>query len=134
MYVIIHVSMNYICTHTHACPHQKNVSPNCPFSVHHFDPVSFEIIITSHSRPCHPMLFAVPPVLQTKASSLSAGTELGAAATAISSLYWQAELLNTTDLLRNTDTIFFPNRPAPFHVSHLCLPSLCPLLGLQFLS
>lgn len=44
----------------------------------------------SHSRPCHPMLFTVPPVLQTKASSLSAGTELSAAATAISLLYWRA--------------------------------------------
>lgn len=44
------------------------------------------------------------------------------------------KLLNSTDLLGNTDTIFFPNRPSPFHCSHLPVPSLCPLLGLQFLS
>lgn len=83
----------------------------------------------SHSRRCHPMLFTVLPVLQTKASSLSAGTELGAAATTVSSLYQQAKLLNNTDLLGNTDAIFFLNRPSPFHSSHPSLPSLCPLLG-----
>ena len=44
------------------------------------------------------------------------------------------ELLNNSDLLGNTDAIFFPNRPSPFHFSHPSLPSLCPLLGLQFLS
>lgn len=86
----------------------------------------------SHSTPCHPMLFTVPPVLQTKASSLSAGTELGAAATVVSSLYWQAELLNSTDLLGNTDAIFFHNRL--LSLPGLPLPSPCPLLGLQFLS
>lgn len=116
------------CAPTHTHKHKKK-SPNCPLCVPHFDPVSIKIIIMSHSRPCHPMLLTVPPVLQTKASSLSAGTELGAAATAVSSLHWQAELLNNTDLLRNTDAIFFPNRPSPFHFSHLPLPSLCPLLG-----
>lgn len=84
-----------------------------------------------HSRPCHPMLFTVLPVLQTKASSLSAGTELGAAATAVSSLQRRAKLLNNTDLLGNTDVIFFHDAPSLCRPS---LPALCPLLGLQFLS
>lgn len=122
--------MHYMCTKTHT--HEQNVSFNCPRSVPHFDPVSIKKkrkTIMSHSRRCHPMLFTVLPVLQTKASSLSAGTELGAAATTVSSLYQQAKLLNNTDLLGNTDAIFFLNRPSPFHSSHPSLPSLCPLLG-----
>ena len=66
--------------------HKQNASLNCPLSVPQFDPVKKRRkTIMSHSRPCHPTLFTV---LRTKARSLSAGTELGAAATAVSSLYW----------------------------------------------
>ena len=73
------------------------------------------------------MLFTVPPVRQTKGRSLSAGTELGAAATAVSSLYWQSpELLNNTDLLGEyRHCVFFPATdplPSISPLSALCVP------------
>lgn len=68
--------------------HKQNLVPNWFLSVPHFDPISIKKTVTSHSRPCNPMSFTVS---QTKASSLSAGTELGAAATVVSSLYWQSQ-------------------------------------------
>lgn len=77
----------------------------------------------SHSRPCHPMLFTVPPVLQTKASSLSAGTKLGAAATAVSSLYWQGPSFSTTLIYWGIQTLFSPQQT----VSLPFLPSLSAL-------
>lgn len=84
--------------------------------------------ITSHSRRCHTMSFPVP---HTKAASLSAGTVLGAAATAVSSLHQQAKLPSNTDLLVGYRRCFSPEQT-------LLVPSLlCPLcapLGFQFLS
>lgn len=56
---------------------------------------------------------------------LSAGTGLGAAATAVSSLEQQAKLLSNVDLPRNTDAVFLLNRPSPvlFHAA-LSVPSV----------
>lgn len=86
----------------------------------------------SHSRPCHPVLLTVP---QTKASSLSAGTELGAAATVVSSLYWHGPTFSTALIYWGIQTLFSP--PTLFAQQTLSpipsVPSPCPLLGLQFL-
>lgn len=74
----------------------------------------------SHSRRCHTMPF---PVLHTKAASLSAGTVLGAAATAVSSLHRQAKLPSNTDLLVGYRRCFSPEQtlPVPF-LSALSVP------------
>lgn len=56
---------------------------------------------------------------------LSAGTGLGAAATAVPSLEQQAKLLSNADLPRNTDAVFLLNRPSPRSVPR------CPLGALR---
>lgn len=98
-----------------------NCLPACPI-LHYFllKGKKTPKTIMSHSRRCHTMPF---PVLHTKAASLSAGTVLGAAATAVSSLHQQAKLLSSADLLMGYRRCFSPEQtlPVPF-LSALWVP------------
>lgn len=114
---------------------EKN-SLNCPLGVPHFDPV---VIKKIHNN----VTFQTMPPYVVHCAACAANKSLLSVSrhwTGCSchcrffALLARPKLFNSIDLLGYTDTIFFPNRPCPFHCYHPSLPSLCPLLVLYFLS